>query len=40
MHGRIYLDELKIKDGRVFAPDRPGLGLELNRESLAEFRVA
>jgi D-arabinonate dehydratase len=40
MHGRIYMDELKIKDGRVYAPDRPGLGLELNRESLAEFRVA
>ena len=40
MFGRIYRDELEIKDGRVYAPDRPGLGLELNRESLKEFRVA
>jgi L-alanine-DL-glutamate epimerase-like enolase superfamily enzyme len=40
MHGRIYMDELEIRNGRVYAPDRPGLGLELNRESLAEFRVA
>jgi L-alanine-DL-glutamate epimerase-like enolase superfamily enzyme len=39
MHGKVYKDELVIKDGRVFAPDRPGLGLELNREALAEYRV-
>jgi L-alanine-DL-glutamate epimerase-like enolase superfamily enzyme len=40
MHGKIYRDELELKDGRVYAPDRPGLGLELNREALAEYRVA
>ena len=39
MHGKIYRHELEIKDGRVYAPDRPGLGLELNREALAEYRV-
>lgn len=40
MHGKIFQDELVIKDGRVYAPDRPGLGIELNRKSLEEFRVA
>ena len=40
MHGKIYKDELEIKDGRVYAPNRPGLGLEINSEALAEFRVA
>ncbi len=40
MHGRVYKDELVIRGGRVYAPDRPGLGLEINREGLAEFRVA
>jgi D-arabinonate dehydratase len=40
MHGKIYKDELEIKDGRVYAPDRPGLGIEINSEALAEYRVA
>ena len=40
MHGRIYKDTIRIKDGYVYAPDRPGLGIELNREALAPHRVA
>lgn len=40
MHGRIYKDTIRIKDGEVYAPDRPGLGIELNREALAPHRVA
>jgi L-alanine-DL-glutamate epimerase-like enolase superfamily enzyme len=40
MHGKVYMDELEIRDGRVYAPDRPGLGLELNRAALAEYRAA
>ena len=40
MHGKIYTEPLLIEDGYVYAPDRPGLGIELNREALAEYRVA
>jgi L-alanine-DL-glutamate epimerase-like enolase superfamily enzyme len=40
MHGKIYTETVQIKDGNVYAPDRPGLGLELNRKALNEFRVA
>ena len=40
MHGKIYMDELEIKDGRVYAPNRPGLGIEINKKALAEYRVA
>ena len=40
MHGKIYKETVQIKDGNVYAPDRPGLGLELNREALKEFRIA
>lgn len=40
MHGKIFKDELEIRDGRVYAPDRPGLGLEVNREALKEHRQA
>jgi D-arabinonate dehydratase len=40
MHGKIYTETVQIKDGNVYAPDRPGLGLELNRKALKEFRVA
>ncbi|NQU97347.1 MAG: mandelate racemase/muconate lactonizing enzyme family protein [Chloroflexi bacterium] len=40
MHGKIYTEPLLIRDGYVYAPDRPGLGIELNREALAEHRVA
>ena len=40
MHGKIFKQELEIKDGRVYAPDRPGLGIEINRDALAEYRIA
>ena len=40
MHGKIYMDELEIQDGRVYAPNRPGLGIEINQKALAEYRVA
>lgn len=39
MHGRVYKHTLKIEDGHVYAPDRPGLGIELNDEFLKEYRV-
>ena len=39
MHGKMFLEDLEIRDGRVYAPDRPGLGLELNREALAPYRA-
>ena len=39
MHGKIYTEPLLIQDGYVYAPDRPGLGIELNREALAAYRV-
>lgn len=39
MYGNVYKDTLHIKDGYVYAPDRPGLGLELNREFLARYRI-
>ena len=39
MHGNMYKDTLAIKDGYVYAPDRPGLGLELNYEALEPHRV-
>jgi D-arabinonate dehydratase len=39
MHGNVFKDTLEIKDGYVYAPDRPGLGMELNSEFLAKYRV-
>ena len=40
MHGKVFREELELKDGRVYAPNRPGLGLEINKDALAEYRVA
>ncbi len=40
MHGQIYKDTLQIEDGRVYAPNRPGLGIELNYEALEPHRIA
>lgn len=40
MHGNIYTEQLPIRDGYVYAPDRPGLGMELNRKALEPYRVA
>ncbi|MBI4305540.1 MAG: mandelate racemase/muconate lactonizing enzyme family protein [Chloroflexi bacterium] len=39
MHGRIYKDTLRIKDGYVYAPDRPGLGIDINYDALEKHRV-
>ena len=39
MHGNVFKDTLEIKDGYVYAPDRAGLGMELNSEFLAKYRV-
>ena len=40
MHGKIYTETLRIKDGYVYAPDRPGLGIELNYDALKKYRVS
>ncbi|MCH7594134.1 MAG: mandelate racemase/muconate lactonizing enzyme family protein, partial [Chloroflexi bacterium] len=39
MHGNVFKHTLKIEDGYVYAPDRPGLGIELNGEFLSKYRV-
>ncbi len=39
MHGKIWEHELEIKDGYVYAPDRPGLGLEPKWDTLKPYRV-
>ncbi len=39
MHGKVWKHELRIEDGYVYAPDRPGLGLEPLWDSLEEWRV-
>ena len=39
MHGKVWEHELEFKDGKVHAPDRPGLGLEPKWDTLEEFRV-
>jgi len=40
MHGNVFKETLKIEDGYVYAPDRPGLGIELNTEFLKQYRLA
>ena len=32
-------DELRIERGVIPLPEKPGLGIEINREALAKFRV-
>jgi len=39
MHGKVWEHELTIKDGYVYAPDLPGLGLTPKWDTLAEYRV-
>jgi D-arabinonate dehydratase len=39
MHGKVWQHELEIKDGYVYAPDRPGLGLEPKWDTLEPYRV-
>ena len=40
MHGKIYTETPMIRDGQVYAPERPGFGLEINRKALTKYRVA
>ena len=37
--GGIFLDQMSIVDGYISPPDRPGLGMELNEEALAPYRI-
>ena len=39
MWGKMFKDTLSVNDGSVSPPDRPGLGIELNEEQLAPYRV-
>ena len=39
MHGKIWENELEIKDGQVFAPDRPGIGLEPKWDTLEPYSI-
>jgi L-alanine-DL-glutamate epimerase-like enolase superfamily enzyme len=34
------VDEISMADGKVTIPQKPGLGVELNRDALAEFVAA
>ena len=36
---RLLIDPVRIADGHAFAPDRPGHGLELDRDALEEFSL-
>jgi len=40
MWGRTFREHLTLKEGCLEAPDRPGLGIDLNDEALAPHRVA
>lgn len=36
----LVADELEIRDGKIALPDRPGLGIEVDRNALRRFKVA
>ncbi len=36
----LTVDELVFADGRLGIPERPGLGIELNRDAIDEFEAA
>lgn len=40
MYGKVWEHELEIRDGYVYAPDRPGFGLEPKWETLKPYRTA
>ncbi len=40
MWGRMFQHTLEVKDGHVSPPDRPGFGIGLNEEALAQYRVS
>jgi len=35
----LFTEPIKVKDGEVVVPEKPGLGLELNPKALARYRV-
>jgi D-arabinonate dehydratase len=39
MWGKTFKSGLKVEDEYVFPPDRPGMGIEVNEEALAQYRV-
>ena len=39
MWGKMFKETLQVHDGHVSPPDRPGLGIELDDEALAPYRV-
>ena len=39
MWGKAFKETLEVEDGHVSPPDRPGIGIELNDEALAPYRV-
>ena len=39
MWGKMFKKTLKVEDGHVSPPDAPGIGIELNDEALAPYRV-
>ena len=39
MHGKIWKNELEIKNGQVFAPDRAGIGLEPKWDTLEPYSI-
>ena len=40
MWGQVFEETLELEDGFVRPPDRPGLGVEINREAIQEYRIA
>ncbi len=39
MWGKMFKHTLQVDDGHVSPPDRPGIGIELNDEALAAYRI-
>jgi L-alanine-DL-glutamate epimerase-like enolase superfamily enzyme len=35
----LVVDELRMRDGVIALPQKPGLGVELNREALVKYQV-
>ena len=39
MWATMFRHTLEVRDGYVSPPDRPGMGIELNQEALAPYRI-
>jgi L-alanine-DL-glutamate epimerase-like enolase superfamily enzyme len=35
----LFEESLQLKEGQVLLPDRPGIGLGVNRKALERFRI-